>query len=50
VEHYKNSIGCKDYTIQDLEDAIAADYKDDDGKDVSADNSLIIDYIKYSLK
>ena len=50
VEHYKNSIGCKDYTIQDLEDAIAADYKDDDGKDVSADNSLIIDYIKYTLK
>ncbi|MBR2200445.1 MAG: tetratricopeptide repeat protein [Bacteroidales bacterium] len=50
VEHYKNSIGCKDYTIQDLEEAIAADYKDDDGKDVSADNSLIIDYIKYSLK
>ncbi|MBQ5575643.1 MAG: tetratricopeptide repeat protein, partial [Bacteroidales bacterium] len=50
VEHYKKSIGCKDYTIQDLEDAIAADYKDDDGKDVSADNSLIIDYIKYTLK
>lgn len=47
VEHYKNSIGCKDYTIQNLEEAIAADYKDDEGKDVAADNSLIIDYIKY---
>lgn len=50
VEHYKNSIGCKGYTIQDLEEAIAADYRDDDGKDVGADNSLIIDYIKYTLK
>ncbi len=48
VEHYKNSIGCKDYTIPNLEEAIAADYKDDEGKDVAADNSLIIDYIKYS--
>ena len=47
VEHYKNSIGCKDYTIQDLEDAMTADYKDDEGKDVSMDNSLIVDYIKY---
>ncbi|MBO7462603.1 MAG: tetratricopeptide repeat protein [Bacteroidales bacterium] len=49
VEHYKNSIGCKNYTLKDLEEAINADYKDDEGKDVSADNNLIIDYISYEL-
>ncbi|MCR5454822.1 MAG: hypothetical protein K6F33_07545 [Bacteroidales bacterium] len=50
AEHYRNSIGCKDYKIQDLIDAIAADYKDDNGKDLSADNNLIIDYILYEME
>ena len=50
VEHYKNAIGCKDYKMQDLAEAIAADYKDDEGKDLTEDNNLILDYINYSME
>lgn len=50
AEHYKNSLGCKDYKLQDLADAIAADYKEDDSQELSAYNNLIMDYIKFSLE
>ncbi|MCQ2253603.1 MAG: tetratricopeptide repeat protein [Bacteroidales bacterium] len=47
VEYYKKAISSKDFTLENLEEAINSDYNPENKENLSQENNLILEYIAY---